>query len=202
MATYERIRYEQPADRVVRIVLARPEARNAQDTRLLYELNDAFDVAAQDDGVSVVVLAADGPHFSAGHDLREQDHLANLEAHPTVGTWCGFGCAGAEGVMAREKELYLGLCERWRAMPKPTIAQVHGKCISGGLMLVWPCDIVMASDDAMFQDNTVDLGVSGVELFAHPWELGPRKAKELLFTAGWLTAQEAAVIGMVNHVVP
>jgi enoyl-CoA hydratase/carnithine racemase len=197
------ILYETPAEHVVRIVLNRPESRNAQDTRLLYELNDAFDRAAQDDGVKVIILAAAGPHFSSGHDLREGGKIGEQMApFDVVGTWCGFGCAGAEGRMAREKEIYLGLSERWRNIPKPTIAQVQGKCISGGLMLAWPCDLIIAAHDAMFSDNTVGMGVGGVEYFGHPWEIGPRKAKELLFTADWLSAQEAHALGMVNHVVP
>jgi enoyl-CoA hydratase len=202
MNDFDTIHYETPAPRVARIVLDRPESRNAQDTHLLYELNDAFDRAAQDDDITVIILAARGPHFSSGHDLRETHHLENMMAHRRVGSWCGISCGGAEPIMAREKELFQGLCERWAAIPKPTIAQVQGKCISGGLMLVWPCDLVMASDDALFQDNTLQMGIGGVEYFAHPWELGPRKAKELLFTSDWLTAAEAHRLGMVNHVVP
>ena len=195
--------YETAAEHIVRIVLNRPDSRNAQDTGLLYALNDAFDRAAQDDAVKVIILAAAGPHFSSGHDLRENGTIGEQMApFDVVGTWCGFGCAGAEARMAREKEIYLGLSERWRNIPKPTIAQVQGKCISGGLMLAWPCDLIVAAHDAAFCDNTVGMGVGGVEYFGHPWELGPRKAKELLFTADWLTAQEARSLGMVNHVVP
>jgi enoyl-CoA hydratase len=196
-----RIRYEQPADAIVRIVLARSKARNAQDTRLLYELNDAFDRAAQDDSVKVIILAADGPHFSAGHDLRETRDGA-MEGYRTVGTWCGFSCAGAEAQMAREKEIYLGFSERWRNIPKPTIAEVQGKVIAGGLMLVWPCDIVIAAENAVFVDNTVAMGIAGAEFFNHPWELGVRKAKEMLFTSDSVTANDAYRLGMVNHVVP
>jgi enoyl-CoA hydratase len=199
---FETIVYEIAAPHVARIVLNRPEARNAQNTRLLYELNAAFDRAAQDDAVKVVILAANGPHFSSGHDLREPREQADMSQYQTVGTWCGFGCAGAEARMAREKEIYLGFSERWRNMPKPTIAQVHGKCIAGGLMLAWPCDLIVASDDASFMDNTVSMGVGGAEFFAHPWEVGVRKAKEMLFTADALTAQDAHRLGMVNHVVP
>ncbi len=197
------ILYETPAPHVARIVLNRPESRNAQDTSLLYALNDAFDQAARDGDVKVIILAAAGPHFSSGHDLREGGTIAEQMApFDPVGTWCGFGCAGAEGRMAREKEVYLGLSERWRNIPKPTIAQVQGKCIAGGLMLAWPCDLIVAADDAAFCDNTVGMGVAGVEYFAHPWEMGPRKAKELLFTADWLGAEEARALGMVNQVVP
>ena len=196
------IRYEVAAPKVARIWLDRAETRNAQDTRLLYELNAAFDRAAQDDDVSVIVLAAEGPHFSSGHDLRERDGLAAIREQETVGTWCGFGCAGAEAQMAREKEIYLGFSERWRNIPKPTIAAVQGKVIAGGLMLVWPCDIIVAADDAQFIDNTVAMGVCRAEFFHHPWEVGIGAAKEMLYTSDAVTAAEAHRLGMVNHVVP
>ena len=202
MTEFETVLYERPADKVARIVLNRPEARNAQSMRMLYELNEAFDVAAQDDSVSVIILAANGPHFSAGHDLRETDALQVVAEHERVGTWCGFGCAGAESQMAVEKEMYIGLSERWRNLPKPTIAAVQGKVIAGGLMLVWPCDLIVAAEDALFQDNTVSMGVAGAEFFNHPFEVGVRKAKEMLFTADFLTAEEVHRLGMVNHVVP
>lgn len=193
--------YEQPAPRVARILINRPERRNAQDTDLLYALNDAFDRAARDDEISVVVLAAAGPHFSAGHDMLEPKIGDAMDRHVPVGTWCGFRAAGAESQMAREKELYVGLCERWRNIPKPTIAAVQGKVISGGLMLVWPCDIIVATEDAEFIDNTVGMGVGGVEFFHHPWELGVRMAKEMLFTSEGVSARQAQALGMVNHVV-
>jgi enoyl-CoA hydratase len=199
MADPRTLRYESPVPGVARIVLDRPEARNAQDKRMTYELNDAFDRAAQDDDVKVVVLAGDGPHFCAGHDLRDRVRLDEFE---TVSTWSGFRQPGAEGLMAAEEEMYLQMCWRWRNLPKPTIASVHGKTIAGGLMLVWVCDLVVAADDATFSDPTVAMGVNGVELFAHPWELGARKAKELLFTGDEFGAEEARRLGMVNQVVP
>ena len=201
MKTFQTLLYEAPAPHVARIVLNRPETRNAQDTRMLYELNEAFDTAAQDDAVKVIILAANGPHFSAGHDLRELHSHQTMLDYKTVGTWCGFTCAGAEAQMAREKEIYIGFSERWRNLPKPTIAAVHGRCVAGGLMLIWPCDIIIASDDAQFCDPVVSFGIGGVEFFAHPWELGPRKAKELLFTSDWLSAEDARSLGMVNQVV-
>lgn len=201
---FDTIVYDKPVERVARITLDRPEVRNAQNTKLLYELNTAFDRAAQDNGVHVIILAANGPHFSSGHDLAEigsGEAHENVQAERTVGTWCGFGCAGAEAQMAYEREVYFGLSERWRNIPKATIAQVHGKVITGGLMLVWPCDLIIAADDATFQDTAVDLGVCGVEFFNHPYELGIRKAKEFLFRSNVLTAQDALAAGMVNHVV-
>lgn len=199
---FETILVERPEPAILRITLNRPEARNAQNATMLYELNAAFDIAARDEEVSVVILAANGPHFSAGHDLNIDGFPAEMAQWDPVGTWCGFGCKGAEGRMAIEAELFTGLPERWRNIPKVTIAQVHGKVISGALALVWPCDLVVAADNASFADLTVDLGVAGSEYFNHPWELGIRKAKELLFTADFFDAQEAYRLGMVNHVVP
>ena len=196
------IQYDTSRPGIARIVLDRADTRNAQDTAFLYALNEAFDRAAHDDAIKVIVLSANGPHFSSGHDLREVDGHGNMRKHETVTTWGGFGKPGAEAQYAREQEIYVGFCERWRNIPKPTMALVHGKVIAGGLMLVWPLDLVIASEDAEFLDHTVSMGVGGAEFFAHPWELGVRKAKEFLFTADWLSAAEAHRLGMVNHVVP
>jgi len=193
------VRYEQPAEGVARIVLARPETRNAQDKAMLYALNAAFDRAAHDDDVRVIILAGDGPHFSSGHDLRDAQPVSEF---PFVSTWGGAALPGIEGYMAGEQEIYLGLCWRWRNLPKPTIAQVQGKVIAGGLMLAWVCDLIVAADDAEFSDPVVAFGVNGGEYFAHPWEVGARKAKEMLFTGEPLTAAEAKQLGMVNRVVP
>ncbi len=199
---FETIFVEAPFPGVTRIVLNRPESRNAQNAAMLYELNSAFNQAARDDSVKVIILAAQGKHFSSGHDLRVPDFVAEMAPWDPVGTWCGFGCDGAEGRMGIEKEMFLGLSERWRNIPKVTIAQVQGKAISGGLMLVWPCDIIIAGEDAEFADNTAEIGVAGAEFFHHPWELGVRKAKEMLFTSDFIDAHEAYRLGMVNHVVP
>jgi enoyl-CoA hydratase len=196
---WQHIRYEEPADRVARIVLARPQMANAQDYRMLTELNQAFDRAARDESVRVIILAADGNHFSSGHDLRAGTDMDGIDP---VGTWCCFGAGGAEGYMATEAEMYVGLCWRWRNIPKPTIAQVQGKVIAGGLMLVWPMDLVVCSADATFADPVVAFGVNGHEYFTHPYEAGARLAKEMLFTGRAITAEEALRHGMVNQVVP
>jgi enoyl-CoA hydratase len=98
---------------------------------------------------------------------------------------------------------YLSYARRWRDVPKPSIAAVQGKCIAAGLMLCWPCDLIVAADNAEFSDPVVHMGIGGgVEYHAHTWELGPRKAKEMLFTGGPVTAEEAHQLGMVNQVVP
>lgn len=199
MTDFQTVRYELPGNGVARIVLAREPQRNAQDKRMTYELNEAFNMAARDDEVRVIVLAADGPHFSSGHDLRDRSQMSEFAP---VSTFSGFSKKGAEGRQAVEEEIYFGMCWRWRNIPKPTIAEVQGKVIAGGLMLVWVCDIIIASDDATFSDPVVAFGVNGVEYFGHPWEFGTRKAKEMLFTGGIMSSQEAKSLGMVNHVVP
>jgi enoyl-CoA hydratase len=199
--TWEQVRYEQPATQIARIVMARPEARNAQALQMTYELAAAFDRAAHDDAVKVIILAGDGPHFSAGHDMGG-DAGKTWRDFPTIGVWAGFDAPGMEGRFGREKEIYLELCERWRNLPKPTIAAVQGVCVAGGLMLAWACDLIVAAEDARFKDPTLEFGVCGAEFFMHPWELGVRKAKEWLFTADWLSAEEARERGMVNRVVP
>ena len=193
------ILYETPAAGVARLVLNRPRSRNAQNLELLYALDDAFTRAMDDTSVKVIILAGAGPDFSSGHDLR-----APLSEEP-VGNFRGNGAfaeAGGSGYMAREESVYLQLSRRWRDLPKPTIAAVHGRCIAGGLILAWVCDLIVAADDAVFVDPVVAMGVCGVEWFVHPWELGARKAKELLFTGDRWDAAEAHRLGMVNHVVP
>lgn len=202
MSSYETILVERPDPAVARIVMNRPDARNAQNLQMTYDLNAAFDDAVQDDSVKVIILAGAGPHFSAGHDLRATTKNGAGIDFPPIGAWGGFREPGAHGRMAREQEIYLQITRRWRNLAKPTIAEVHGKCIAGGLMLAWACDLIVAADSAEFCDPVVTMGVCGVEWFVHPWELGPRKAKELLFTADSWSAQEAHQLGMVNHVVP
>jgi enoyl-CoA hydratase len=197
-----------PLERVGRITLNRSNTRNAQNTDLLYALNDAFDLLAARESVRVIVLAAAGPHFSSGHDIYETGPTeigkvaAATKGHRQVGTWAGYERAGAEGYLHREMEIYVGFCERWRTIPKPTIAQVHGKAIAGALMLIWPCDLIVASDDALFCDNTVNMNLNGVEWLGHVAAFGPRKAKEMMFTGDFVTAQEAFRLGMINQVVP
>ena len=196
---FTQIRYDRPSERVARITLARADSRNAQDRKMLYEINTALDAAMHDDDVRVVILAADGPHFSSGHHLTDVSQIGD-HGPPVMGVG-GYTQPGAEGWMAQEQEIYLGFCWRWRNLPKPTIAQVQGKAIAGGLMLVWPFDLVIASEDAEFSDPVVAFGVNGHEFFVHAYEVGHRKAKEMLFTGDSITAAEAKSLGMVNQVV-
>ncbi len=195
---FRTIKYAVPQEGVARITLARPEKRNAQTLELLSELNAAFDRGARDDAVKVIILGAEGRDFSSGHAGPGK---LDFKTYQPVGTWSGYGAEGAEGQWAMEQEFFYEFCMRWRDLPKPTIAEVKGWVIAGGLMLMWPCDIVIAADDSKFTDPVVAFGVNGVEYFAHPWEVGVRKAKEMLFTGEVITAEEARALGMVNHVV-
>lgn len=196
------VRYE-VRDRVAYCTLNRPEVRNAQNVAMLQALDDAFRAACADDEVGVIVLRGAGKHFSAGHDIgtpgRDIDKAFERRASHL---WEHVGRPGAENTYVREADAYLGLCERWRALPKPTICQVHGACIAGGLMLAWVCDLIVASDDAFFADPVLRMGIPGVEFFAHPYALNPRAAKEFLFTGDRMSAARALEIGMVNRVVP
>jgi len=195
------IRYEvvEPGPNGIAVVtLDRPDSRNAQNKRMTYEMNAAFDDAARRSDVKVIVLQADGPHFCSGHDMRDTESHRDFDLVSTHG---GYGREGQEGHMAWEEEVYFQMCWRWRNIPKPLVAAAQGKTIAGGLMLLWVADIIIASDDALFSDPVVGMGVNGVEYFAHPWEFGARKAKELLFTGDWVTAEQARELGMVNHVV-
>jgi enoyl-CoA hydratase len=197
---FETIRVERPSENVARIMLAREKSRNAQNTQMLYEIDAALDAAMLDDTVHVVIIGADGPHFSSGHDMKPSAGGIGDFGPPKMGVG-GFGQPGQQGHMAHEQEVFLGFCWRWRNMPKPTIAAVHGKAIAGGLMLVWPFDLIIASEDAQFSDPVVTFGVNGVEYFVHAWEVGHRKAKEMLFTGESISAQEGKELGMVNRVV-
>jgi enoyl-CoA hydratase len=196
------VRYERK-DSTAIVTMDRPAYRNAQNSAMTYALDGAFARAVDDDEVSVIVLAGAGEHFSAGHDIgspgRDVDKSFERKA---VMWWDHVGRGGGDQRFAREMEVYLGMCRRWREIPKPTVAMVQGACVAGGLMLAWCCDLVIAADDAFFADPVVRMGIPGVEYFAHPWVMGPRFAKEFLFTGDRVLADRALALGMVNRVVP
>lgn len=200
---YEQLIYEEPAPKVARIVMNRPGRRNAQGITMTYELDDAFKRACHDDSINVIILAAAGDHFNAGHDISGEGPQ-DPQAGQVAGLWGGdYQGKGWSGAYAREKEIYLEITERWRNAPKPTIAEIQGSVISGGVMLTWMCDLIVCSEEARFRDATAaEMGIPGVEFWQHPYEMSVRQAKEWLMTGGWLTAQEAKQRGMINHVVP
>lgn len=198
----EVVRYERRGAVAV-VTMNRPQYRNAQNSAMTYALDAAFTRAVEDDEVKVIVLAGEGKHFSAGHDIGTPGR--DVDAHfenKAVLWWDHVAKQGGDQRFARESEVYLGMCRRWREIPKPMIASVQGACIAGALMLAWVCDLIVASDDAFFSDPVVRMGIPGVEYFAHPWVLGPRAAKEVLFTGERFSAQQAKEWGMLNRVVP
>jgi enoyl-CoA hydratase len=186
----EKVIYE-VVDNVAVITLDRPEAANAQSHKVLEELDRAWKAADVDPAVKVIVFKSNGKHFSAGHDMSGAGRSSSAPVEYR-----------AETLYDWETRNYLHYAKSWRQVPKPSIAAVQGKCIAGGLMLCWPCDLIIAADNAQFSDPVLAMGICGVELHAHTWEFGPRKAKELLFTGDAITAQQAEQLGMVNRVVP
>ncbi len=184
------------------VTMNRPAFNNAQNSQMTYALDAAFRRAIDDDGIKAIVLAGTGKHFSAGHDIGTPGrdlHKSFSRAH----LWPDHtNKPAAELLYTREQEVYLGMCRRWREMPKPMVAMVQGACIAGGLMLAWVCDLIVASEDAFFQDPVVRMGIPGVEYFAHGFELPPRVAKEFLLLGERMPAARAYNFGMVNSVVP
>lgn len=207
MADYRTIRYELLDDRAVgRITLSRPATRNAQSRGMLVELHDAFLRAEADDDIRVVILAAEGSAFSSGHDLASPEAVAERtpgpRQHPTYLVNSGTR-EGAEPRILQEWHHFLQNALRWRNLRKITIAQVQGPVYAGGLILAWACDLIVAAPDARFADVVATrLGLCGAEYFAHPWEFGPRRAKELLLTGDAIDAEEAHRIGMVTKIFP
>jgi len=184
------------------ITLNRPEFNNAQNGQMTYALDDAFNRAVQDDTVRAIVLAGNGKHFSAGHDIGTPGRDVHKHFENRLMVPGHVNKPAAELLYTREQEQYLGMCRRWRDIAKPTVAMVQGACIAGGLMLAWVCDLIVASDDAFFQDPVNRMGIPGVEYFAHGFELPPRVAKEFLLLGERMPAARAEQFGMVNKVVP
>jgi enoyl-CoA hydratase len=203
--TYRFIRYEEIDNAsIVRIMLDRPRTRNAQNRGLLVELDDAFGAAERDDRVRVVILGGTGPMFSSGHDLGSSDDVAERSAgegaHPSYAANGGTRL-GTEQRILQEWHYFFDNTRRWRNLKKITIAQVHGTVFAAGLMLAWACDLIVATPTTSFADVVGSrLGMCGVEYFGHPWEFGPRRAKELLLTGDAIDAVEAHRLGMVSKI--
>ena len=190
------------ADGIATLTLNRPQFGNAQNGQMTYALDAHLRQAVDDDAVRVIVLRGAGKHFNAGHDIGTPGQDLDKPFERVQLWWDHSNKPGAEAGYAREQEIYIGMCRRWHEIPKPTIAMVQGGCIAGGLMLAWVCDLIVAADDAFFQDPVVRMGVPGVEYFAHAQELNPRIAKEFLFLGERMSAERAYMMGMVNRVVP
>jgi enoyl-CoA hydratase len=190
---YDTLLLEQ-RDAVLTITVNRPEVLNAQSRIMREELDRALAEAAEEDAVKVVIVAGAGKHFSAGHDIGSPQEREDQQRRPYP--------PGLPGHYQRGWDLNVANTLRWRDFPKPTIAQVQGYCIMGGLILATACDLIVAADDAKFCDRTVRWGGCHVQYANLPWEIGFRRAKEYLFTGDWITAEEALRSGLVNRVVP
>ncbi|QNJ91839.1 enoyl-CoA hydratase [Mycolicibacterium fluoranthenivorans] len=191
---------------IARIMLNRPEARNAQNRGMLVELHEAFLRAEADDTVRVVILGGNGPMFSAGHDVgskvQRAEYTPGPDQHPSF-TVNGGTRQGAESLMLQEWHHYFENTRRWRNLRKITVASVHGDVYAAALMLMWSCDLIVAADNTRFTDVVgTRLGMCGVEYFAHPWEFGARKTKELMLTGDTLSVEEAHALGMVSKIFP
>ncbi len=166
------------------ITLNRPEYKNAQSYRMLDEIDAAFALAERDKAVRVIVVRGSGGNFSSGHDLGTPDALAYWEA---------LGAAPGIETYDQFKTYNLDLLVRWRNCAKPTIAMVEGYCIYAGWMLAACCDIVFAASDASFLPGFV-------EYMSIPWDIGIKRAKEIVFESRFLSAEEAREFGFVNRV--
>ena len=207
MADYKYMMYETIDDgKIARLSMNRPEARNAQNRGLLVELGETFLRAEADDAVRVVILRGLGPVFTAGHDLGTAAAQAERSPGPDQHyTTKGYGATlkGTEKRFLQEWHFFLENTRRWRDLRKITIAQVQGSCYAAGLMLAWCCDLIVAAEGTQFADVVgTRLGMCGVEYFAHPWEFGARKTKELMLTGDSISADEAHQLGMVSKVFP
>ncbi|WP_342363237.1 enoyl-CoA hydratase [Terrarubrum flagellatum] len=198
--TDEPVRYDVEGA-IAWVTMNRPKYNNAQNSQMTYALDDAFKRAVDDDAIKVIVLRGEGKHFSAGHDIGTPGRDVAKSFDRRLMWADHVNKPAAEMLYTREHEVYLGMCRRWRDIPKPTIAMVQGACIAGGLMLAWVCDFIVASEDAFFQDPVVRMGIPGVEYFAHPFELPPRVAKDFLMLGERLPAARAHHFGMVNRLV-
>jgi len=182
---FQDIRYA-AANGIGVITLSRPAYKNAQSYRMLDEIDAAFDLAHGDEDVRVVLIRGSEGVFSTGHDLgtaEGMEYRAALGAKPGIQTYDQF------------KKYNLDLLVKWRNFPKPTIAMVEGYCIYAGWMLAAAMDIVFAEEEAQFLGGFVEYNCI-------PWDIGVRRAKELVFESRFISAAEAADYGLVNRVLP
>lgn len=175
------------------ITLNRPKTHNAQSPDLLRELEKVVMDTRDRKEIRAVVLGGNGKSFSSGHDLNaaavNPEYRRNLQS--------------VEGRMWQEAELFVRPVEMLRDLPMPVVCRVHGYCMAAALMLMSAADLVVASDDATFSSKvTRDQGADDVELPTVAWELGERRAKQMLWMSEGLSAEQALQMGLVNWVVP
>lgn len=197
--SYERIIYQAVEPGIVKITLNRPERRNAQDHLMLEEIQDAFEQADLDEDVRVILLAGAGRDFSSGHDISGTGEKAR---GPIIGRALATKLTGLEGHLKKDDYIGTRLGHVLRDVSKPTIAMVQGNCVAAGWLVASMCDLIVASDDAQFSDPLARIGIAGSEILFHPYDMGFRKAKEMLWTGDAISAQEGKELGFVSRVVP
>jgi 1,4-dihydroxy-2-naphthoyl-CoA synthase len=177
------LRHDQ--DRIATLTLNRPAARNALSMGLMAALDAELTAIEADRDVAVVVIAANGPAFCAGHDLKE------VRATPTR--------AAYQALFARCS----ALMQRIVRLPKPVIAQVAGVATAAGCQLVATCDLAVAADTARFATPGVDIGLfCSTPMVALSRAVGRKAAMEMLLTGDMVPAARARELGLVNRVVP
>jgi enoyl-CoA hydratase/carnithine racemase len=172
-------------DGVATITLNRPRARNALSMELMEALDAELVAIADNPAIRVVILAASGPAFCAGHDMREMRGTPTREAYQAVFALCS------------------RLMQRIVALPKPVIARVHGAASAAGCQLVATCDLAIAGQSARFATPGVNIGLfCSTPMVALSRAVGRKAAMEMLLTGDLIDAERAREIGLVNRVVP
>lgn len=180
---------------VATVLLDRPEARNAMGPELWDDLPEAMDRLSEDDSVRAIVVAATGPAFSVGLDLK------SFGPSLIAGFGDESGVAGRQRTRHQVKKMQATMTSL-AACPKPVIAAVHGYCIGAGVDLITACDIRLAAADAVFSVRETRMGmVADVGTLQRlPRILDPGRVAELVFTGRDVTAEEALEMGLVGHV--
>lgn len=175
---------------ILRLTLNDVPRRNALSEAMLHRLGDAFARAGADGAVRVVVLAAHGPAFCAGHDLKE------LTAGRAADD-------GGRAFFAKIMALCSGVMQAIVTCPKPVIAEVSGVATAAGCQLVASCDLALAADTARFSTPGVQIGLfCSTPMVALSRNVGGKHAMEMLLTGEMIPAARAAEMGLVNRVVP
>jgi enoyl-CoA hydratase/carnithine racemase len=172
------VRYERTGK--VGVITWEKHPLNTYDGLTHYEIEQAWKAAKRDDAANVIVFRAIGDHFCAGA------HRGGGDPRP----------ADAEPMTAGEEFEFV------RNLMKPTIVAVQGGCIGGGQRLVFPCDLILCTEDAFFRDPTAAMGIGGIQTHVHTWFYGPRLAKEMIYTGMRLPASRLYAMGMVNRLYP
>jgi enoyl-CoA hydratase/carnithine racemase len=181
--TYEHILFEADGP-IARVTMNRPDKRNALSLAHMQELTDCLKAIGEAREVRVVILAGNGPAFSAGHDLSE--------------------------MIGRDPETYrhifdvcCELMETVQAIPQPVIAKVHGVATAAGCQLAATCDLIVAAEEARFATPGVKIGLfCSTPMVALSRAVGQKKSMEMLLTGDFISAEEALAEGLVNRVVP